>query len=77
MITKIFKIKIAVDTKEEMQKQEEIMAMCYPEAKELEPAEWIENEYHVQRCSRCGYTTSALSRFCPGCGAEMKRRKSK
>ena len=35
------------------------------------PAEWIEGEYHILKCSRCGYTTTALSRYCPGCGAEM------
>ena len=35
-------------------------------------AEWINPIYNLQQCSRCGYTTSAKSRFCPGCGAEME-----
>lgn len=35
-------------------------------------AEWINPIYDLQQCSRCGYTTSAKSRFCPGCGAEME-----
>ena len=38
-------------------------------------AKWINPVYdlhNLQQCSRCGYTTSAKSRFCPGCGAEME-----
>lgn len=35
-------------------------------------AEWINPAYDWLQCSRCGYTTSAKSRFCPGCGAEME-----
>ena len=35
-------------------------------------AEWLNPKYNILQCSRCGYTTSAKSRFCPGCGVEMK-----
>ena len=85
MITKTFKIKIAAETEEEMQKASDYLAMTYgAEEDEIETGRWVHDPSDIEQdwweCSNCGRAIFSITeddrlefhRFCGRCGAKME-----
>lgn len=84
MITRTFKIKLATETEEEMQKESDYLAMIYgAEEDKIKTGRWLKIDteagvlgitYNMLKCSRCGWSNSLIipRHYCPRCGAKME-----